>query len=491
MQDKKKLHDFATKWSSRIADPDINYLELVDCAMADDCADLGFVMDCGNAFSEKYGEKASYNDRALNEIIGQVDDIPLLGSAIYSRWRYFNHWAYSGEEILLPENRNWFLIAFAHLSSLADADDSERIKRIVSIQLDYRRRIDSEEDECDDVEVSKFSESVVLDRNKGSLLHTQINYNGSKQTKEYEAPAAMEALLDELSSKPLFEHIAGDPEDAIDDPRDRRRYSIRVSYEDSTERVIRGSFDKFNLPDDYARFARAVNAYLRTFGSSQVLESVYYEKTKRRKCEYINCFVVFHSVYKSYYYISDDDSIEIGDLVVVPAGKDNHHAVVEVVDIEYFTEEDVPLPLDKTKHIIRKCMSNEDNPIIVMATEPAQDLTPDDLLHDFRVVDDSDENLAAVYAIAFNQVGWLMHEYDEEYDPEIEDRYLAWSKVEAELREEIFSVLRHENPVALEKALAERKGYYYIVKPFMERNGYLDGQGWFIKAKDISLEEET
>ena len=61
------------------------------------------------------------------------------------------------------------------------------------------------------------------------------------------------------------------------------------------------------------------------------------------------------SGYKSYYYISDDDTIEVGDFVIVPAGKDNHEAVVEVVKKEYFAEENVPLPMEKTKHIIRKC----------------------------------------------------------------------------------------------------------------------------------------
>ena len=59
------------------------------------------------------------------------------------------------------------------------------------------------------------------------------------------------------------------------------------------------------------------------------------------------------------YYISDDDSIQVGDFVIVPAGKDNHEAVVEVVKKEYFTEEDVPLPMEKTKHIIRKCTEDD------------------------------------------------------------------------------------------------------------------------------------
>ncbi|HEX3076132.1 MAG TPA: hypothetical protein VHQ24_04635, partial [Lachnospiraceae bacterium] len=58
---------------------------------------------------------------------------------------------------------------------------------------------------------------------------------------------------------------------------------------------------------------------------------------------------------KSYYYLADDDSIEVGDYVLVPAGKDNHTAIVEVVNIEYFSETEAPLPVEKTKHIIRKC----------------------------------------------------------------------------------------------------------------------------------------
>ena len=54
--------------------------------------------------------------------------------------------------------------------------------------------------------------------------------------------------------------------------------------------------------------------------------------------------------------LTEDDSIEIGDFVLVPAGKDNHEAVVKVVNIEYFDEENVPLPIKNTKEIICKCM---------------------------------------------------------------------------------------------------------------------------------------
>lgn len=87
--------------------------------MAVDCETLGFGMDCGHAFSEKYGT-AAYDTEELQRIIGQITDISLLGSAIYSRWRYFTHWAYSGSEILAPENRAWFIIALCRLDELTN-----------------------------------------------------------------------------------------------------------------------------------------------------------------------------------------------------------------------------------------------------------------------------------------------------------------------------------------------------------------------------------
>lgn len=94
----------------------------------------------------------------------------------------------------------------------------------------------------------------------------------------------------------------------------------------------------------------------------EILDPSVYGKVKRRKSEYIFCSVTFDEGYKSYYYLTEDDSIEIGDFVLVPAGKDNHEAVVEVVNIEYFSEENVLLPVEKTKRIIRKCMDEDFDP---------------------------------------------------------------------------------------------------------------------------------
>ena len=70
----------------------------------------------------------------------------------------------------------------------------------------------------------------------------------------------------------------------------------------------------------------------------------------------------FNESYKSYYYIADEDNISVDERVIVPVGKDNHHSVAEVVKVEFFAEENVPLPLERTKHIIRKCTDEDFDP---------------------------------------------------------------------------------------------------------------------------------
>lgn len=118
MTDLKEIHDFAIKWIAKFRDENINYKELVDRYMADDCEALGFEMDCGRSFKKKYGiSVGNYED--LETIIDEVMDIPLLGSVIYSKWRYFNHWAYDGREILEPKNRAWFILALSRLEVLS------------------------------------------------------------------------------------------------------------------------------------------------------------------------------------------------------------------------------------------------------------------------------------------------------------------------------------------------------------------------------------
>lgn len=69
--------------------------------------------------------------------------------------------------------------------------------------------------------------------------------------------------------------------------------------------------------------------------------------------KHIYVSVEFSDGGKTYYYRTDDDTIERGDYVVVPVGSYDEK-IVKVVDVEKFNECDVPMPLERVKSIIGK-----------------------------------------------------------------------------------------------------------------------------------------
>ena len=199
-----------------------------------------------------------------------------------------------------------------------------------------------------------YTEHLTIDRETETIEYIQNIGTGCKVSRRYEIEGGIESLLKNFDIEGLFLHIEGDIED----------YKITIDYKQKPRRVIKGSYDKNGLPEDFADFAETVLDFIYFYGMGEIFDPSVYGKAKRRQSDYIFCSVTFGEGHKSYYYLTDDDSIEVGDFVLVPAGKDNHEAVVEVVDIEYFSEENVPLPVEMTKKIIRKCTDEDFEPDI-------------------------------------------------------------------------------------------------------------------------------
>lgn len=76
---------------------------------------------------------------------------------------------------------------------------------------------------------------------------------------------------------------------------------------------------------------------------------------KKEHTYYNWCNVVFNDDSENgYSYFCDDDSIGIGDKVIVPVGPKNRETVGRVVNRWRLSEERLPYPAEKTKKIIRK-----------------------------------------------------------------------------------------------------------------------------------------
>ena len=83
--------------------------------VAEGLADLGFEMDCGKAYCEKFCESALPNLDELKHFLPEMD-LQTLGNLIFSQWRYWNHWS---EAKMEEQDYEWFVFAFSRLAELA------------------------------------------------------------------------------------------------------------------------------------------------------------------------------------------------------------------------------------------------------------------------------------------------------------------------------------------------------------------------------------
>lgn len=123
-----------------------------------------------------------------------------------------------------------------------------------------------------------------------------------------------------------------------------------------------------------------------------------------------------------------------------------------------------------------------DENIVIMGCDP----TPDVSIEEMNMIAkqaETEKDLADAYAMSTNKAQWVSDDvYD--YDEGTEEYNNAcrttdeWFAVSDSLRNRIFRILKSEG-VAIPK-----QGYNEVMKPFMERNGYRDGRGWWVKDNE-------
>ena len=81
---------------------------------------------------------------------------------------------------------------------------------------------------------------------------------------------------------------------------------------------------------------------------------------------YIYVSVCFSPEAKSYFYRTNDSSLQVGDLVIVPT--ENEEIVGAITAVNKYKKRSVPYPIDKTKLVIRKATKDdiEKNPALDM-----------------------------------------------------------------------------------------------------------------------------
>lgn len=241
-------------------------------------------------------------------------------------------------------------------------DGTVRFDKIERIAVEYHRERKIKPNNIPETvnwqyEVWHYREKLLIERESGIMEYVKIFDEKNIASSKYSLKDSVERILDSIDEEVLFGEVEGNPDGVIENPLENMDYMITVDFQKCPQRIISGTYDKRGLPIYWADFIQDILEFISAIESmGEMLDSRLYGRPKPRRGDYIYCSVQFDEGEKSYHYISDSYDIGLGDYVLVPAGYDNHQVIAKVVDIGYYTAENVPFPLDRTKHIIRKCI---------------------------------------------------------------------------------------------------------------------------------------
>ncbi|WEV39063.1 hypothetical protein OZX58_02155 [Lactobacillus sp. ESL0680] len=248
------------------------------------------------------------------------------------------------------EKTNWsrLLRIALKMPELAAFDGGKEPDKINRICLDYHRN-----DKINFIKTANhkpfwlhYHEKLTIDRKTKTFTYFQKSSNGNRIEQKFRLNNSVTNLLDSLDTEALFASGGNNYFDR------NNHYRFTISYQHAQPRVIKGDFTQDGLPDDYPDFVERLRHFINYHGQGGLLDHLYFGRPGKHHGDYIFCSVRLQKNSPSYYYLSDDKNISVGDCVVVPVGDDDHELNGIVTKVEYFSRKKAPFPIEKTKHII-------------------------------------------------------------------------------------------------------------------------------------------
>lgn len=319
--------------------------------------------------------RAEYILKAISDYFS--DDYDAIPNDNWKNWRitvttkeedtvYFSG-SYDSEKVEL-HHLSHMMRSSLNMPDLLIFDGNASSDRIERIEVYYRRILEinpSAEIKAEELEYLtwEYNEHFTIDRKSEKLEHCQKLGSGCEITRIYHIEEGIVSILDELYSDDFMKNFHELPPDVIIPAGETTFYRIIVNYLYGKKQILIGSFDKYGLPNDFHRLAKALLEFISFYTMSEVLSPLVYNKAMRRQSDCIICNVQFEAFGSTYCYITEDDSLKEGDYVIVPAGANNHKAVARIDSIIYCSPQETPYPIDKIKKIIGKCDKNRDEDI--------------------------------------------------------------------------------------------------------------------------------
>lgn len=238
-----------------------------------------------------------------------------------------------------------------------DDNNYEKIKRIT---IDYKfSSVIIPAYESDDI-MWEYKDHLVIDRQTETIEDVLQLAEQCDVTRKYHVAEGVTSFLDDLDIEGLFTEFNEPEEDTLPSPDGTAVYKVKVEFYRQEPRIISGTYDKQGLPKDWPEFIEDLYRFISFYGFGEMFDEKQYARTYRKKNDYIFLSVKFGDYGKPYYYLTDDDTIQVGDQVVVPVGDEGAERIVRVSKKNYYSPENVPMPIERVKCILEKFVMPKD-----------------------------------------------------------------------------------------------------------------------------------
>ena len=238
-----------------------------------------------------------------------------------------------------------------------DNNEFERIERI-TIDHEHKKKIVAADGQ---VVTWNPTNHIVIDRKTDTIEYTYKIGTECDVTRKYHVAQGVSNFLDELEYQNLFVEFEEKELDAIIPEDDEATYTATVDFLRGPSRIVAGRYDKQGLPVDWPEFIEDLYDFMSFYGFGEMFDEKQYGRTYRKTNDYIFLSVRFGEYGKTYYYLTEDDTIQVGDQVVVPVGSEGKERIVEVAKKEYYSSDRVPMPIEKVKSIVGKFIRPKEN----------------------------------------------------------------------------------------------------------------------------------
>ena len=238
-----------------------------------------------------------------------------------------------------------------------DNNEFERIERI-TIDHEHKKKIVAADGQ---VVTWNPTNHIVIDRKTDTIEYTYKIGTECDVTRKYHVAHGVSNFLDELEYQNLFVEFEEKELDAITPEDDEATYTATVDFLRGPSRIVAGRYDKQGLPIDWPEFIEDLYDFMSFYGFGEMFDEKQYGRTYRKTNDYIFLSVRFGEYGKTYYYLTEDDTIQVGDQVVVPVGSEGKERIVEVAKKEYYSSDRVPMPIEKVKSIVGKFIRPKEN----------------------------------------------------------------------------------------------------------------------------------